>query len=90
MTESRSLPVVLTGLTAPPPSCEHLHEQTSRYDRVEKKLTFLLVCPVCRTERVMEEQRYEPRLEPLRVSGASGATLHRLPAGDKWTAPLAA
>jgi hypothetical protein len=44
--------------------CDHLHETTTRYDRVEKVLTFLVVCPVCRTERVLETQRYEPRYRP--------------------------
>jgi hypothetical protein len=44
--------------------CNHLHDTTSRYDPVEKLLTFLLFCPVCRTERVVETLRYEPRFKP--------------------------
>ena len=48
-----------------PGSCDHLHESTSRYDRRRRLLTFLLVCPICATERVIEVQRYEPRFEPL-------------------------
>jgi hypothetical protein len=44
--------------------CEHLHDQTSRYDPVAKTLTFLLVCPRCETEEVVESLRYEPRFKP--------------------------
>jgi len=44
--------------------CEHLHEQTSRYDTVARKLTFLLVCPRCGTERIVESLPYEPRFKP--------------------------
>ena len=40
--------------------CDHLHETTSRYDLAQKLLTFLLRCPVCGTERVIESLRYEP------------------------------
>jgi hypothetical protein len=47
-----------------PTQCAHLHEQTSRYDPVEKQLTFLTFCPVCRIERVMETHSYEPHYEP--------------------------
>jgi hypothetical protein len=55
-----------------PAPCDHFHETTSRYDHEQKVLTFLLVCPVCRTEKVVETQDYEPRFEPH-------ATIHRLP-----------
>jgi hypothetical protein len=41
--------------------CDHLHDTTTRYDAGEKLLTFLLVCPSCRTEKVLETQHYEPR-----------------------------
>jgi hypothetical protein len=44
-------------------TCNHLHDTTSRYNRGEKLLTFLLVCPVCGTEQVVETLRYEPRFE---------------------------
>lgn len=47
-----------------PQPCEHLHDTTTRYDPVEKQLTFLLVCPLCHTEKVVETQRYEARFEP--------------------------
>jgi hypothetical protein len=40
--------------------CDHLHDTTSRYDVAKKLLTFLLCCPVCGTERVIESLRYEP------------------------------
>ena len=39
-----------------PTQCDHLHEQTSRYDPVEKQLNFLTFCPVCRVERVVKTQ----------------------------------
>jgi hypothetical protein len=48
----------------PDAPCDHFHETTSRYDRAEKRLTFLLVCRTCQTERVVESVRYEPRFEP--------------------------
>ncbi|MFL5842517.1 MAG: hypothetical protein ACJ77Z_18885, partial [Thermoleophilaceae bacterium] len=50
--------------SARPLPCDHLHEATTRYDRVAKLLTFLLVCPVCRSEKVIETCRYEPRFQP--------------------------
>jgi hypothetical protein len=63
--------------------CDHVHDSTTRYDHDQKLLTFLLVCPVCGTERVMETQRYEPRFEPRPApqpaDAAAGATIHRLP-----------
>jgi hypothetical protein len=63
--------------------CDHLHDSTTRYDQEHKLLTFLLVCPVCGTEKVMETQRYEPRFEPSSAPGladaSAGATIHELP-----------
>jgi hypothetical protein len=44
-----------------PVPCDHLHDTTTRYDHDRKQLTFLLVCPVCGTEKVVETQHYEPR-----------------------------
>jgi hypothetical protein len=72
------------GRSAPPAtSCGHLHDSTTRYDHDQKVLTFLLVCPVCGTERVMETQHYEPTFEPRpgsQLADASvGATIHALP-----------
>jgi hypothetical protein len=43
--------------------CDHVHETTTRYDSVEKVLTFLLICPICRAEKVMDAQHYEPRFQ---------------------------
>jgi hypothetical protein len=40
--------------------CAHLHDTTTRYDRKNKVLTFLLVCSVCGTQKVVEEFPYEP------------------------------
>jgi hypothetical protein len=62
--------------TAP---CDHLHDTTTRYDPVEKLLTFLLVCPICRIERVIETRHYEPNFQPLPAPESEGATVHRLP-----------
>jgi hypothetical protein len=62
-----------------PTQCDHLHEQTSRYDPIEKQLTFLTFCPVCRVERVVGTQSYEPRYEPHAANDSGGATVHRLP-----------
>jgi hypothetical protein len=47
-----------------PPPCDHIHATTTRYDHAERRLTFLLVCPVCGTEKVLETMPYEPRFEP--------------------------
>jgi hypothetical protein len=41
--------------------CEHLKEATSRYDPAKKLLTFVLICRICGTERVVEQLEYEPR-----------------------------
>ena len=54
-------------VSRPAAQCDHLHDSTTRYDRDRKVLTFLLVCPVCHTEKVVETQRYEPRFEPSLV-----------------------
>ena len=43
--------------------CDHLHDTTTRYDPIEEVLTFLLICPVCRTERVLEKRHYAPRFQ---------------------------
>jgi hypothetical protein len=79
-TRTKRLPL---AAVLPPMSCDHLHESTTRYDHDQKVLTFLLLCPVCGTERIMETQRYEPRFEPSpgsQLADASvGATIHALP-----------
>ena len=59
--------------------CDHLHDSTSRYDRETKQLTFLLVCPVCRTERVVDSIPYEPHFKPHEAPQPGGATIHQLP-----------
>jgi hypothetical protein len=43
--------------------CQHLKETTSRYDKARKLLTFLLVCPVCDVQHVVETVPYEPRVQ---------------------------
>ena len=40
--------------------CDHLFDTTSRYDPERKLLTFLLFCPACETETVVETLRYAP------------------------------
>jgi hypothetical protein len=40
--------------------CDHRFDTTSRYDRNRKLLTFLLFCPACETETVVETLRYAP------------------------------
>jgi hypothetical protein len=48
----------------PGESCDHLCDTTTRYDHEKKLLHFLLICPECRTERLIETVPYEPRFEP--------------------------
>ena len=50
--------------------CDHLYESTSRYDAARKLLTFLLVCPVCEIEEIVQAIEYAPnpigdRLSPI-------------------------
>jgi hypothetical protein len=52
--------------------CGHLHDTTTRYDHDAKRLDFYLVCPVCRTAKLVHSMDYEPRFEPLE------ATVHAL------------
>ena len=47
-----------------PAPCDHLCDTTTRYDAAQKLLTFLLVCPTCGTEKLIDTVRYEPRFEP--------------------------
>jgi hypothetical protein len=65
----------------PATPCDHLHDATTRYDHAQKLLTFLLVCPVCRTEKVVDAQHYEPRFQSGRASelADAGATSQTLP-----------
>jgi hypothetical protein len=66
---------------APPQTCGHLHDTTTRYDHENKLLTFLLICPTCGTEKVLETQTYEPHFVPHATPepAAGGATIHQLP-----------
>jgi hypothetical protein len=63
----------------PAESCDHLHDSTSRYDHKRKQLTFLLVCPECRTEKVVDSIHYEPHFTPHAPAESAGATVHQLP-----------
>jgi hypothetical protein len=62
-----------------PVPCDHLHDQTSRYDPVNKQLSFLLVCNVCGTEKLVEAVPYEPRFQPHARTEPAEATVHQLP-----------
>jgi hypothetical protein len=63
----------------PPAPCDHLHDTTSRYDHSKKLLSFLLVCPVCKTEKLIHSLHYEPRFEPNGAPEPAGATVHQFP-----------
>jgi hypothetical protein len=69
-TESTMLPdptLALCMASLPVTPCDHLHDATTRYDHAQKLLTFLLVCPVCGTEKVVDAQYYEPRFQSSRA-----------------------
>jgi hypothetical protein len=69
--------------------CDHLHEQTSHYDARAKLLSFLLVCPACGTEQVVQRLPYEPRYKPcLLPSRERSSFLDRAAATERL--PLAA
>jgi hypothetical protein len=68
--------------------CDHLHDQTSHYDAGLKLLSFLLVCPVCQTERVVETLEYEPRFRPCLVPAPKRPSL--LAPATPESLPLAA
>jgi hypothetical protein len=59
--------------------CGHLHDTTTRYDHDRKLLHFLLICPTCGTEKVLETQPYEPHFTPHAAPEPAGATIHQLP-----------
>jgi hypothetical protein len=58
--------------------CDHVCDTTSRYDADAKLLTFLLFCPECNSERVIETLSYEPRFKPMLVllSGGKSSDLN--------------
>jgi hypothetical protein len=72
-----------------PVTCDHLCETTTRYDKQQKQLTFLLACPACGTVKVMQTIRYEPRFDPTPAprspDAPDSATVHVLPVrGTEW------
>ena len=73
--------IALQVVSFPPTPCDHLQDTTTRYDHAEKLLTFLLVCPVCGTEKIVHAQHYEPRFQPSRASelADAGTTIQELP-----------
>jgi hypothetical protein len=73
--------IAMPVVSFPPTPCDHLHETTTRYDHAQKLLTFLLVCPVCGTEKIVDAQHYEPRFQSSRASelADAGATIQELP-----------
>ena len=40
--------------------CDRLFETTTRYDQRRKLLTFVMFCPTCGRESVVETLSYEP------------------------------
>jgi hypothetical protein len=73
--------ITMPVVSFPPTPCDHLHDTTTRYDHAQKLLTFLLVCPVCGTEKIVDAQHYEPRFQSSRASelADAGATIQELP-----------
>jgi hypothetical protein len=70
--------------------CNHLHDSTSRYDAATKALTFLLLCPTCGIERVIETIEYEPRpLWPSQETARRQPQVARSARGDAGKARVA-
>ena len=67
------LTIALHVVSLPATPCDHLHDTTTRYDHAQQLLTFLLVCPVCGTEKIVHAQHYEPRFQPSRASDLADA-----------------
>ena len=68
--------------------CGHVHDTTTRYDHEQKLLHFLLVCPTCGSEKLIETQPYEPRFTPHAAPEPEGATIHQLPIRRPVVQPL--
>lgn len=75
------LTIALRVVSLPATPCDHLHDTTTRYDHAEKLLTFLLVCPICGTEKIVHAQHYEPRFQSSQASelADAAATIQELP-----------
>ncbi len=65
-------------VAVPPAPCDHLQDTTSRYDPVAKQMSFLMVCSVCGTEKLIDTVDYEPRFQPRPTDEPAGATVHQL------------
>ena len=79
-------PTIALHVVSLPTPCDHLHDTTTRYDHAQQLLTFLLVCPVCGTEKIVHAQHYEPRFQSSRASelADAGSTVQELPVrGDE-------
>ena len=61
-----------------PAPCDHLCDTTTRYDAAQKLLSFLLVCPTCGAEKLIDTVRYEPRFEPHPTAEPAAATIDQL------------
>ena len=59
--------------------CGHMHDTTTRYDHDRKLLHFLLICPTCGTEKLIETQPYEPHFTPHATPEPAGAKIYQLP-----------
>jgi hypothetical protein len=75
------LTIALPVVSLPATPCDHLHDTTTRYDHAHKLLTFLLICPICGTEKIVHAQQYEPRFQSTRASepADTAATVQELP-----------
>ena len=59
--------------------CGHMHDTTTRYDHEQKLLHFLLICPTCGTEKLIETQPYEPQFTPHATPEPAGAKIYQFP-----------
>ena len=71
--------------------CHHLHDTTTRYDCVAEVLSFLLVCTVCGTARVVETGATSRASTPAPTTGAAprSATPHEAAGLDRSTLVVA-
>ena len=56
-----------------------MHDTTTRYDHARKLLHFLLICPPCGTEKLIETQSYEPQFTAHATPEPAGAKIYQFP-----------
>ena len=71
--------------------CHHLHDTTTRYGCIAEVLSFLLVCTVCGTARVVETGATSRASSPAPTTGAAprSATPHEAARLDRSTLAVA-